>query len=425
MNWFTRILQTIRYKPGEPVPKPSPSYLDEETISKAKEIVDKVSLLGDTALIEYLEEFHGIRDPRITVEQWELDEAYRLVGRDIVDSLETIKSRVEQVSKELKPSESEVMISKGLIVGVKWRPIEKVGIYAPAGNARYPSSVIMAGVPAYTAGSRYITVSSPPVGSDGKLDPAVLVAADLIGAERIYRIGGAYAAAAMALGTETVTRVDKIAGPGGRWFTAAKALVSQYTGIDMLAGPTELVVVADGSVEPRWVALDLAAQAEHSSDTTVYLVSDNEDYISRVDSELAEIKANRSQLLIGNSYAIIVDDLREAVDVVRQISPEHLYIAMRDPPRDILEWEWSAGLVTLGEYSAPALSDYSTGANHILPTGGSARYRGGLTPLDFTRPVYYVYALRDGFKEACREAVILSEAEGLFLHSRSIRVRGC
>ncbi len=425
MNWFTRVLQTIRYEPGKPVPKPSPSYLDEETLSKAREIIDKVSLLGDTALVEYLEEFHGIRDPRITIEQWEIDEAYRLVGREVAESLETIKSRVEQVSRELKPSESEVMISKGLIVGVKWRPIEKVGIYAPAGNARYPSSVIMAGVPAYTAGSQYLTVSSPPVSSDGRLDPTVLVAADLIGAERIYRLGGAYATAAMALGTETVTRVDKITGPGGKWFTAAKALVSQYTGIDMLAGPTELVVVADGSVEPSWVALDLAAQAEHSSDTAIYLVSDNEDYISRVDSKLAEIKANMSQLLIGNSYAIIVKDLRDAVSVVKEISPEHLYIAMRDPPRDILEWEWSTGLVTLGEYSAPALSDYSTGANHILPTGGSARYRGGLTPLDFTRPVYYVYTLRDGFKEACREAAILSEAEGLFLHSRSIRARGC
>jgi histidinol dehydrogenase len=425
VNWFTRILQTIRYKTGKPIPKPSPSYLDEETLKKARKIISNVSEQGDKALLEYLAEFHGIREPRINVEEWEIDEAYKKTDPSIIDALESIKSRVEQVSKKLLPGRAEIMVSKGLLVGVKWMPVEKVGIYGPAGNARYPSSVIMAGVPAYVAGSSFISVSTPPIDGRGSVDPGILVASDMIGAEKIYRLGGAYAAAAMALGTESVARVDKIAGPGGKWFTAAKTVVSQYTGIDMLAGPTELVVVADGSVNPGWVALDLAAQAEHSTDTTVYLVSTSEEYMDRVNEALNEIQAIREYPLIERGYGVIVDNLKDAVSVVGEIAPEHLYIAVREPPRDILEWEWNAGLITLGEYSAPALSDYSTGANHILPTGGSARYRGGLTPLDFLRPMYYVYTLEEGFKKACREAVVLSEAEGLFLHSKSIRVRGC
>ena len=426
MNWFTtKILQTIKYKPGKPIPKPSTSYLDKEILSKTEEIISKVSTLGDNALLEYLSEYHGITNPRIIVEEWEFDEAYREAGDNVITALETVKSRVEQVAEQILPREVEAMVSRGLIVGVKWRPVEKVGIYAPVGRARYPSSVIMAGVPAYTAGSKCITVSSPPVTKEGKLDPAILVASDIIGAKRVYRLGGAYAAAAMALGTESVTRVDKIAGPGGKWFTAAKAIVSRFTGVDMLAGPTELAIVSDGSVNPKWVALDLAAQAEHSNDTAVYLISTREDYVSRVDEELARIAVEAGFPSKGRAYAVIVDDIKEAVSVVREISPEHLYLAVKDPPRDILEWEWSTGLVALGEYSAPALSDYSTGANHILPTGGSARYRGGLTPLDFMRPVYYVYSLKDGFKKSCREAMLLSEAEGLLLHSKSISVRGC
>ena len=427
MNWFTP--RKTRYKPGILHSLLSRPILDEETLSKASSIIESVKTRGDSALIEYLRDYHGTTSP-VRVDESEVEEAYRSVPQRLIDALDKVKERIEKVARDTLPRGSESMLYPGLITGVKYEPVERVGVYAPGGLASYPSTVLMTGIPARVAGVKELYLATPPE-ENGRVDPLVLVAADMVGYDEIYRLGGAYAAAALALGTETVKKVDMIAGPGGKWFTAAKALLYGRVGVDFLAGPTELFIVADGSIEASWVAWDIAAQAEHSPDTTVILAVTSEDYADRVIEELSRIVARLEtrgvveESISRRGLVLLVEDLDEALRAANEYAPEHLYIAVENPSYRLLSQARNTGMITLGPYAPPALADYSTGANHVLPTMGWPRFTGGLTPACFLKPIYYVFTLRDGFRSACREAVLLSDWEGLKAHKMSVYVRGC
>lgn len=429
MSWFTRV-RVLEYSPGSRLCLRRP-YSPGSLEGKVKSIVDEVERLGDEALARYLERFHGVRGVPVSVEDWEFDEAYKLVEGDVVEAMREAYGRALEASRAARPGDVEVETAPGVRVGISFKPVGRVGVYAPAGRARYPSTALMVAAAARAAGVGELYLSSPPT-RGASPDPYVLVAADIAGYRRVYRLGGAYAAAAMALGTESVARVDVLSGPGGAWFTEAKRILSARVGVDVIAGPTELFIIADGSVEASWVAWDLAAQAEHSPDSFIVVASQDRGYLERV---LAEVESIASRVGTGETilealsrggYVVAVRDLRDAVELANEVAPEHVYIAVDGSEA----WElasriFNAGAVTVGPYAAPALNDYSTGANHVLPTGGWARVQGGLSPLSFLRPVYTVEVDREGFRRSCGPAETLAAAEGLPAHAGSLRVRGC
>ncbi|MEB3773791.1 MAG: histidinol dehydrogenase [Desulfurococcales archaeon] len=425
MCWFT--LRRTRYSKGVLSGLIASKY-DPDVERRVESIIRDVKERGDEALLEYLREFHGLNGEGIIVDEDEVLRAYDRVPPGVIRALEDLMDRVYTVSKSLVPPSVDVETAEGVKVSVKWMPVGSAGLYAPGGRASYPSSVIMAGAAAKAAGVGKLYLSSPPRGRE--VDPGILVAADIVGVRRVYRLGGAYAAAAMALGTETVERVDLIAGPGGIWFTVAKKLLYGVTGIDFLAGPTELFILADGSVDASWLAWDIAAQAEHSPDTLVILASPNAGYLDEVLDRLERVVAStptgevvRSSLE-SNGLVLDLDSMDDGVNAVNEAAPEHLYLAVSGG-EDLLPRIRNAGSISIGAYTPPALTDYSTGANHILPTMGWARFRGGLTPLDFLKAVYINTASKDGFFNICRGAVELGFYEGLYSHARSIIERGC
>lgn len=399
--------------------------------ARVREIIRDVAERGDDALYSYLEKFHGVTGLSIRLSEDEVESALERLDPAVARALEEEADRVKSVAESMTPRPVSVETAPGLTVKVAYRPVERLGVYVPRGAASYPSTAVMVVATARVAGVNEIAVASPPA-SDGSLDPAIVYAASILGVREFYRLGGAYAAAALALGTESVRRVDMLAGPGGAWFTAAKKILYGMVGIDMLAGPTELLVIADGSVEPRIVAWDLAAQAEHSPDTMVGLIALDNDYISRVESELERIADSlpTGDTIIASvnesGFSFKANSLNEALDLADSIAPEHLYIASRDLDGDtVARLVRNAGTVTVGLWAAPALSDYTAGSNHVLPTDAWARFRGGLSVLDFLKPIYIVESNELGFSSSCRNAVILAEYEGLPGHAGSLKARGC
>jgi len=398
---------------------------------RVRSIIREVAERGDAALYEYLERFHGVRGRGVRLSEEEVEEAAGSVDRSVAEALRAAYERVESVARRMVPGDVVVETAPGLTVRVSYKPVARLGVYVPRGGASYPSTAVMVVAAARAAGVESIAVASPP-GPDGSLDPAIVYAAGLGGVREFYRLGGAYAAAALALGTESVGRVDMIAGPGGAWFTAAKKLLYGTVGVDMLAGPTELVVVADGSVDASLVAWDMAAQAEHSPDTLVGVIALDEGYIEEVEAELGRIV---SELPTGDTvraslqrsgFAYRAGSLEEALEMVNMMAPEHLYVASNKvDSRIVSRLVRNVGAVTVGEWAAPAISDYTAGSNHVLPTDGWARFRGGLSPLDFLKPIYIVEASEEGFKASCRDAVKLAHYEGLPGHAGSLKARGC
>ncbi|MEB3779183.1 MAG: histidinol dehydrogenase [Desulfurococcales archaeon] len=430
MVWFIGV-RILEYKDRSIINVLKRPYSTSNLESKVKGIIREVLVGGDKALVDYLERFHRVRGRPLKVEEWEVEEAYKRVGEKAVETIKLLYNKAATVAERLKPPSVTIDTWPGVRVIVEYKPVKRVGIYVPAGNASYPSTVIMTVSAARAAGVDELYLSSPPR-SDGGIDPYILVAADIGGVNAVYRLGGAYAAAAMAIGTESVEKVDMIAGPGGAWFTTAKRLLSEYVGVDFIAGPTELLIIADGSVDAEWVAWDIAAQAEHSEDTFIVLASTSRDYVRSVLDWLEYIvdKVDRGSVianaLSNGGYAVIVNDVMEAVEIADVIAPEHVYVASSKPEAPLIARQIrNAGSISVGPYSPPALSDYSTGSNHVLPTGGWARVRGGLTPLDFLKPVYINLSSGRGFKEACFPAFFMARVEGLSSHAYSLKVRGC
>jgi len=402
--------------------------ISDEQVSKAKAIMDDVTKYGDKALIDYTFKFDGVKLDSITVTSKEIDNAHLLISKEQLRALKEIKRRLEKAEKAVINRLGKIEVSfDGTKISKLLKPVESVGCYVPGGRARYPSTMIMCAVPAKVAGVRRIVACTPPT-KDGTVDPLTLVAADLCGVNEIYKVGGAQSIAAMAYGTQTIKPVSKIVGPGGTFVTIAKVLASSKVSIDMLAGPTELLVLADESADPKSLALDIISQAEHSADTFCGLVTCSKKLAENVTTELSNAinSIDRSDMvsksLEQNGFIALCKNYNDAVMFTNELAPEHLQVVTKDARRLSSKIE-SAGLILVGEYTPSAASDYCFGSNHVLPTLAFARSRASLSSLDFVKLVSVVESNKAGLKKIAGMVKLMSEAEDLPNHYKAIKAR--
>ena len=407
---------------------PNKKTVDSEIMEQAKTIIEDVRKRGDSALVDFIQKFDGVTlsKNKIRVEDEDIRRAYGKVSKAQVSAIKFVKRRVEAYQKRLLRRLSFQYEANGVKIQSSAAPIRRLGCYVPGGEAAYPSSLVMTIVPAKVAGVPEIAVCSPPR-SGGDVSPLILVAADICGANEIYRVGGAQAVAAMAYGTETVRPVDKLVGPGNKYVVAAKILVSQDLPIDIPAGPSEIVVLADESANPRTVALDMISQAEHV-DGIAILVTTSRKFSESVEKELQKaIKAipNRGMVtrnLTKNGCLVVCRDIQEAVEFVNEFAPEHLEVLSVDGWR-VAEQVKSAGLVLVGGYTPVAASDYCLGTVHILPTEGFSHVYSGLSVFDFVKRFNVVECSRQGLLKARKTARVMAESEGLFIHALAVEGR--
>ena len=396
--------------------------------NNVKAIIRKVMENGDAALIELTEKFDkaSLVTKDLPVTRKEIEEAYKEVGKEQVSALKFMKNRVSTFEKlTLKQAGFETS-SEGISVQNALRPVESVGCYIPGGQAAYPSTLVMTAVPAKTAGVPRIVVCSPPNG-EGKVNPMVLVAADICGVNEVYKVGGAQAIAALAYGTETIKPVKKIVGPGSKYVTAAKILVSKDVAIDMPAGPSEVLVLADDTANPQFIALDMISQAEHGADSVAGLITTSEKLAEQVQRWLAKAAGAPREEIVAKAleqygFIIACKDTAEAVELANVFAPEHVEVMTRNPER-VAEKITSAGLILVGSYSPVALSDYASGTNHVLPTGGFGSAFSGLSALDFTRRVSVVECSREGLRSVRERVEVMTEAENLPNHYKAVEAR--
>ncbi len=407
-----------------------------EVVSAVLRTVEKICLdvraNGDEALIKYAKRFDGVRfssGSDFLVSPAEIAEAKEEVEGDFLDSLKAARKRIKRFHlARLNGLKSWRKNVEGMMLGERILPIERVGIYIPGGRASYPSTVLMCAVPAGLAGVGQILMCVPPAGN-GKVNPYTLAAADFMGLKRVYKLGGAYAIAALAFGTQTIAPVDKIVGPGNRYVTAAKAVVSRFSvGIDMLAGPTEIVIIADRLARADFIAADILSQAEHGEDSTAILITDSDSLAMEVRSCLRrQMRSLRRREIIRKSLQthgliIITPTIEEAVDVSNEIAPEHLELQVK-APRGMLGKVRNAGAVFLGNFSPESVGDYAAGPNAVLPTGGSARFSSGLGVHHFLKRINVISCSRGGLRRLSAPALSLARAEGLDAHAEAIRIR--
>jgi len=397
----------------------------EETTASVSDIVEAVRTTGDVALLEFTARFDRV----------ELDVTRLRVSQDAIDAA-TIDSRTDAAMRRAveridafhrneRRTDWWTVSPDGAVLGQRYVPIDSVGIYVPGGAAPYASSLLMNAIPARIAGVSRIAAVTPP-GPDGAIDPSILVAARLCGIRELYRIGGAQAIAALAYGTSSIVCVDKIVGPGNAYVAAAKRLVYGTVGIDTIAGPSEVAVLADSSADPRLVAADLAAQAEHVG-AFVVLVTTSADLASTVVEELARClpELERSKTIrsaLSKGLAIVASSQEEAIDWVERIAPEHLELHIEDP-LPVARSVRTAGVVLCGSYGPAAVCDYGIGPNHVLPTGGAARFASALGVDDFTRRMSIACPTREAFAAVAPDGIALAEAEHLTAHAAALRIR--
>ena len=394
---------------------------------KVKDIISDIRARGDEALKEYSLRFDGFSGENFEVSEEEFKEAFSKVGKDFCKTLERSIENVKRFHSAQKREGFEIA-DDDKIVGQKVTPIARAGIYVPGGTAAYPSTVIMNAVPAKIAGVREIIMATP-VKQDGKVRPEVLVAAALCGVDRVFKMGGAQAIAALAYGTETVPKVDKITGPGRDFVATAKKLVSGVAcGIDMIAGPSEILVLADGGADPDLVAADLLSQAEHDVLASAILITDSkkvaEGAIERVYARLSDLPRRQvaEKSIEDNCKVIVVENLNEGLRLADEYAPEHLELCVNDP-FPLLDGVVNAGSVFLGYNTPEAVGDYYAGANHTLPTSGTARFASPLSVEDFVKTTQYVYYKRSALERAADDIMAFAEAEGLSAHARSVGAR--
>jgi len=399
-----------------------PSF-PKELLEEVKAILEGVREGGDEALLDFVERFDGSRVERLRVEEERIRKAYDEVPGAYVDAISEMKSRLEVAERALLEGLRMTLRLDGIELRFRPTPLESIGIYVPGGKAYYPSSLVMAAVPAKVAGVERVAVASPPT-FEGDVHPSVLVAADLCGINEVYRMGGAHAIAAFAFGTESVRPVDKIVGPAGAFPTVAKLLVRDEVSIDMPAGPTELLILADEGADARLVALDLISQAEHGPDSVCGLVTTSEALADEVVEWLSRLleEVDRREFversLEGHGFVALADGMREAVEFVNCFAPEHLEI-ISDEGERLAERVRSAGVILIG--TPTAMSDYMLGTNHILPTYGYASHRSGLSVLDFLKLVRVARCSRAGMEASLKHLKCLSEVEGLPNHYLAVR----
>ncbi len=395
-----------------------------------KKIIGEVREKGDEALLRYTEKLDKVRlsRSRLKVAKREVKEAYRKVETSQINALKEVALNTERFHKMQTKGFWSVETSKGVTVGQAIRPLSSVGVYAPGGKAPYPSSVLMCVTPAKVAGVEKIVVCSPPSRA-GNIDPALLVAADMAGATEIYRVGGAQAIAAMAYGTETLPKVEKIVGPGNIFVTAAKLEVNKDVAIDTPAGPSEILIIADETANAAFAASDLLAQAEHDLRSWAILITTSKDLALAVRKEIYRQMESLSRIetvksaIRTHGLIVIVKNIEEAVKYANSIAPEHLQIQTK-APRKVFDKIRNAGAVFLGNYSPTAFGDYSSGLNHVLPTGGYAKIFSGLSTLDFVKTINFLECNGQGYLNLKRPTLILARMEGFDGHVRSVSIRG-
>ncbi len=391
------------------------------------EIIDTVKREGDKALYMYAEKFDRAKLSSLEVSEDEMAEAFASVKPEFVEILNKAAENIRRFHSAQKRNSFIINDKKGVIIGQKVIPIEKVGLYVPGGTAAYPSTVLMDSIPAKIAGCGEICIVTPP-SADGKVNPVILAAAKIAGVDRIFKVGGAQAVAALAYGTETVPKVDKIVGPGNAFVAEAKRQVFGMVSIDMIAGPSEILVVADGKSDPSHVAADLLSQAEHDKNASAVLVTDDMAFAKAV-SDALEVqipllpRAEIARISIDNNGKIIVaKDLRCVIDIANEIAPEHLELCV-DNPFDYLDSIKHAGSIFMGRHCPEALGDYFAGPNHTLPTSGTARFSSPLSVDDFVKKTQYTYYTEEALSEVAGDIAYFAHMEGLDAHAKSAVIR--
>ena len=394
------------------------------------EILRNVRERGDAALREYTERFDHAAPESLTVTPEEMREALetiRSTDPGFLDILEKAAANIRKFHSRQVRNSFIINDDPGIVMGQKVIPVDRAGLYVPGGTAAYPSTVLMDVIPAKIAGVKEVVLATPP-GRDGKINPAILAAANIAGADRIVKIGGAQAIAAMAFGTESVPKVDKIVGPGNAFVAEAKRQVYGTVSIDMIAGPSEILVAADGKSNPVWLAADLLSQAEHDRVASAVLVTDSMELAKKVQDELEKQIPHLERCEIAresidrNGKIIVADDLRTVIEIANEIAPEHLELCV-DNPFDLLDSIRHAGSIFLGRNCPEALGDYLAGPNHTLPTQGTAKFSSPLSVDDFVKKTQYTYYTREALARVAKDVAAFARKEGLTGHARSATIR--
>ena len=395
--------------------------------SIVSEIIQTVINDGDKALFSYAEKFDGVKLSSLEVSQTEIDSAFDSVDKAFISVLKESAENIRLFHSKQKRDGFEIRKDDGVIIGQKITPIEKVGLYVPGGTASYPSTVLMDAIPAKIAGCKEIVMVTPP-SKDGGVNPYILAAAKVAGVTRIFKTGGAQAIAGLAYGTESIPKVDKIVGPGNAFVAEAKKQVFGKVSIDMIAGPSEILVVADNTNNPKHIASDLLSQAEHDKMASAVLVTDDMDFALAVSKEIeAQIPTlSRSEIarksIDDHGKIIVADSLDKAIEISNEIAPEHLELCV-DEPFAYLDKVQHAGSVFLGKNAPEALGDYFAGPNHTLPTSGTARFSSPLSVDDFVKKTQFTYYTKDALNKVADKIGYFAEKEGLGAHAKSARIR--
>ncbi|SHK49094.1 histidinol dehydrogenase [Thermocrinis minervae] len=397
--------------------------LEGEYEATVREIIGRIKEEGDKALFEYIKRFDGLELDQDTVEipYEELEKAYEEIDEETRQALEIAHDRIRRFHERQKEN-SFFVEEEGVILGMKVQPLERVGVYVPGGKAAYPSTVLMNVVPATVAGVEEVIMITP------KPNPYTLAAAFICGVSRVFQVGGAHGVAALAFGTETIPKVDKIVGPGNIYVALAKKLLYGVVDIDMVAGPSEILIISDGSVREDWVAADLLSQAEHDELAGAFLITDKEEHAKKVVKAVYEMLKNLSRKEIAQKSiekfgtVFLVEDLYQACQVANHIAPEHLEVLTEEPFK-LLPYIKHAGAIFLGRYTPEALGDYILGPNHTLPTGGTARFFSPLGVYHFIKRSSVLYVTEEGFRDLSDHTKALAKAEGLEAHWLSVKIR--
>ena len=401
-----------------------PTVNVEATVS---EIIARVRAEGDSALLDYTKRFDGAELDALAVTRAEIDEAMSLVDGRFIDILRRAAANIRKFHEKHVRNSVIINDENGIVIGQKVIPVDRAGLYVPGGTAAYPSTVLMDAIPAKIAGCREVVMVTPP-GKNGKVNPVILAAAEIAGIDRIFKVGGAQAIAALAYGTESVPKVDKIVGPGNAFVAESKKQVFGAVSIDMIAGPSEILIVADGKSNPRHVAADLLSQAEHDRMASAVLVTDSAALAEAVAAELENQIPQLSRAEIAresidrNGKIIVADSLSAVIEIANEIAPEHLELCV-DNPFDYLDSIRHAGSIFMGRSCPEALGDYFAGPNHTLPTSGTAKFSSPLSVDDFVKKTQYTYYTKDALARVAKDVAFFAEQEGLTAHAKSAVIR--
>lgn len=390
-------------------------------------IIADVRARGDRALFEYCKKFDGAELSQLQVTEDEMDEAMQEVSAELLEIMEKAAANIRKFHEKQVRQSFIINDESGIVIGQKIIPIDRAGLYVPGGTAAYPSTVLMDAIPAKIAGCREVVIVTPP-NKQGKVNHVILAAAKVAGVDRIFKVGGAQAIAALAYGTESIPKVDKIVGPGNTFVAEAKKQVFGRVSIDMIAGPSEILIIADRKSDPRIVAADLLSQAEHDKMASAVLVTDSAELAQNVQKELEEqipqlLRADIARASIDqNGKIIVAPSLDTAIDIANEIAPEHLELCV-DAPFDYLDRIRHAGSVFLGRNCPEALGDYFAGPNHTLPTSGTAKFSSPLSVDDFIKKTQYTYYTREALEKVADDVAAFAKAEGLTAHAKSAVIR--